>query len=209
MDRKIQRCLNHLNNLRNEIFELNDLAFWLFEYDNLYKEVKKYSETKCIECQEFESLGLPYSCLQNPPYCTNRYDDFIEFFEKIDKCLKYHQYEEYSKIALFNYEEARCDDNILQWMIDNFDVGFSKLCLFCALYVDDKPDNTNVLHIANSPNNQFGVLVATKCFQNIIELSQLYRVLFLESKLYPTKLKQYEEEMNKIVFPMLPIPKIR
>ena len=52
-------------------------------------------------------------------------------------------------------------------------------------------------------------MVDRKYFENMIEFDEIFTHLYFDRKLYPEKIKEMEEEMSKIVFPMMPIPKVR
>lgn len=72
-----------------------------------------------------------------------------------------------------------------------------------------EPEKEKHLHIANSPDNDFGVGIDRKYYESMIEFDEIFTYLYFERKLYPEKIKEMEEEMSKIVFPIMPIPKIR
>ncbi|WP_435522910.1 hypothetical protein [Chryseobacterium indoltheticum] len=63
-------------------------------------------------------------------------------------------------------------------------------------------------HFGNSPIGKFGVCIDRRYYENLIEFDDVFKMLFYERKIYPEKLKEIEEEMQKIVTPMIPIPKI-
>lgn len=65
MEEKIPNSLKHLKELNDNPFTLQKVAFWLYEYNDLYKEVKNYSENLCEQCQQWKDDGLPYDCLQS------------------------------------------------------------------------------------------------------------------------------------------------
>ena len=84
MTNKISHSLQHLTELGNNPYSSQQLAYWLYEYDDLYKEIKNLSNEPCGKCKEWEKLGLPYDCLQKPEYCKRKsiYYDFINAYEE-------------------------------------------------------------------------------------------------------------------------------
>lgn len=87
LEGKINRSLNCLEKLIDNPFTLQKIVYWLYGYNNLYAKVRNYSENICKQCQEWEELGLPYDCLQNPDYCMRKpiYFEFINTYEEIQK----------------------------------------------------------------------------------------------------------------------------
>ena len=80
----IQQSLLHLKELWCNPYSLQQLAFWLYEYDDLYKEIKNFSKEPCEICKHLEKQDLPYDCLQKPEYCKRKsiYYDFINAYEE-------------------------------------------------------------------------------------------------------------------------------
>ena len=208
----IDHSLQHLKELSCNPCSLQQLAFWLYEYDDLYKEIKDFSKEPCEQCKEMERMDLPNDCLQKPEYCTKQFNYFKDFYRKIDQCIRLEQYETDCKKALEKYQLIMEDDaQLKQWVIEYFNIGYCKLAGFYFGYLDYsvEPEKEKHLHIANSPNNDFGVIVDREHFENMIEFDEIFTHLYFDRKLYPEKIKEMEEEMSKIVFPMMPIPKIR
>ncbi len=76
-----------LAQLNESNYSLKNVAYWITKHNDLYKLTKVYSESLCQQCKEWEELGLPYDCLQNPDYCMRKpiYFEFINTYEEIQQ----------------------------------------------------------------------------------------------------------------------------
>lgn len=211
MKLKIINSLNNLKQLNDNPFTLQKVAFWLYEYNDLYKEVKNYSENLCEQCQQWKANGLPYDCLQEAEYCTKRYRYFTNFYEEVEYGIKIQELDIVCKVALEEYNTCSNNDALLKdWLIKYFDIGYNKLAIFYYDHLDYSVNDDEVVHphFGNSPIGEFGVCIDRKYYENLIEFDDVFKMLLYERKIYPEKLKEIEEEMQKVAIPMIPIPKI-
>lgn len=210
MERQILNSLNHLKQLNNNIFTLQKIAYWLYEYNDLYKIIKNYSESLCEQCQEWEDEGLPYDCLQKPEYCTKKHMYFTDFYEGVEYGVNIQELDNLCKAALEEYSTITGDLQLKEWVIKYFDIGYNKLAIFYYDHLDYSVNNDEVIHphFVNSPIGEFGVFINRKYYENIIEFEDIFKTLLYEKKVYPEKLKEIEREMEKIAIPMIPLPKI-
>lgn len=102
MKLKIINSLNNLKQLNDNPFTLQKIAYWLYEYNDLYKEVKNYSEILCEQCQQWKANGLPYDCLQEAEYCNKRYRYFTNFYEEVEYGIKVQELDTVVKLHLKN-----------------------------------------------------------------------------------------------------------
>lgn len=209
-EKKIVMSLHKLNILNDNPFTLQKVAFWLYEYKDLYKEVKNYSENLCKQCQEWEDEGLPYDCLDKAVDCTKRYRYFTNFYEEVEYGIKVQELDEVCKVALEEYNTCSNNDALLRdWLMKYFDIGYNKLAIFYYDHLDYSVEKDEVVHphFGNSPIGEYGVCIDRKYYENLIEFDEIFKMLFYERKIYPEKLKEIKEEMQKIAIAMIPIPK--
>ncbi|QIG90669.1 hypothetical protein G6R40_13895 [Chryseobacterium sp. POL2] len=210
METIISNSLNHLKQLNDNPFTLQKVAYWLYEYNDLYKETKTCSETICEQFQEWKNEGLPYDCFQKPDYCTKKYRYFTDFYEGVEYGVKVQELDAVCKIALEEYNSCNGTFQLKDWLIKYFDIGYNKLVIFYYDHLDYSVDEDEIVHphFGNSPIGEFGVCIDRKYYQNLIEFEDVFKMLLYEKKVYPEKLKEIDEEMSKIVLPMIPIQKI-
>lgn len=210
MKEQMLNSLNNLKQLNGNPFTLQKVAFWLYEYHGLYKEIQHYSKTLCEQCQEWEQEGLPYGCLLKPDYCTKKYRYFTNFYEEVEYGIKVQELDVVCKIALEEYKTYNNESQLKEWLIKYFDIGYNNLAIFYYDHLDYSVDNDEVVHphFGNSPIGEFGVCIDRKYYENLIEFDDVFKMLLYERKIYPEKLKEIEEEMQKVAIPIIPIPKI-
>lgn len=210
MQEQILNSLKHLKQINDKPFTLQKVAFWLYEYNALYKEIKEYSKNLCEQCQEWEEQGLPYDCLSKPDYCTRKYRYFTSFYDEVEYGIRVQELDIVCKIALEEYRICNGASQLKDWLIKYFDIGHNKLAIFYYDHLDYSVNNDEVVHphFGNSPIGEFGVCIDRMFYENLIEFDDVFKMLFYERKIYPEKLKEIEEEMQKIAIPMIPIPKI-
>ncbi|WP_312090990.1 hypothetical protein [Chryseobacterium sp.] len=208
MKEQILNSLKCLKELNDNPFTLQKVAYWLYEYHDLYKEIQNYSETLCEQCQEWEEQGLPYDCLLKPDYCTRKYRYFTSFYDEVEYGVKVQELDAVCKIALEEYRICNGASQLKDWLIKYFDIGYNKLAIFYYDHLDYSVNNDEVVHphFGNSPIGEFGVCINRMYYENLIEFDDVFKMLFYERKIYPEKLKEMEKEMQNI--PMIPIPKI-
>ena len=127
---KIIMSLHKLNILHAMPFTLHKVAYWLHEYNDLYKEIIAYSESLCDECRELEKQDLPFNCLQQSENCTRKYNYFTDFYGKVDYGVKIQELDVYCKTAIEEYYTISGDLQLKNWLIKNFDVGYNRLDIF-------------------------------------------------------------------------------
>lgn len=210
MQEQVLNSLNLLKQLNDNPFTLQKVAYWLYEYNDLYKEIKTYSETVCEQCQEWKKEGLPYDCFQQPDYCTKKYRYFTDFYEGVEYGVKVQELDSVCKIALEEYNVCNGTLQLKDWLIKYFDIGYNKLVIFYYDHLDYSVDEDEIVHphFGNSSIGEFGVCIDRKYYQNLIEFEDVFKMLLYEKKVYPEKLKEIDEEMSKITMPMIPIQKI-
>ncbi len=211
MEQKIVNSLNHLKKLNDNPFTLQKIAYWLYEYNDLYKEINIYSATLCEQCREWENEGLPYDCLQKAEYCTKKYRCFTEFYDGVEYGVKIQELDAVCKIALEEYNNCNDTLQLKNWLIKYFDIGYNKLIIFYYDHLDYSVGKDEVVHphFGNSPIGEFGVCIDRKYYENLIEFEEVFKTLLYDKKVYPEKLKEIYEEMQKIAIPMIPIPKYK
>lgn len=210
METTIAKSLNHLKQLNDNPFTLQKVAYWLYEYHDLYKKIQNYSQMLCEQCQEWEEQGLPYDCLLKPDYCTRKYRYFTDFYEGVEYGVKVQELDTVCKVALEEYNICSDTPQLKDWLIKYFDIGYNKLVVFYYDHLDYSVQKDEVIHphFGNSPIGEFGVCIDRKYYENLIEFEEVFKMLLYEKKVYPEKLKEIDEEMSKLVLPMIPIQKI-
>ena len=210
MQEQILNSLKHLKQLNDNPFTLQKVAYWLYEYHDLYKEIKEYSESLCEQCKDWEEQELPYDCLQKPDYCTRKYRYFTSFYDEVEYGVKVQELDSVCKTALEEYKTCNDTSQLKNWMIKYFDIGYNKLIIFYYDHLEYSVEKGEIVHphFGNSPIGEFGVCIDRKYYEKLIEFEDVFKMLLYEKKVYPEKLKEIDEEMSKIVLPIIPIQKI-
>lgn len=203
-------ALNHLSKLNESPFALQKVAYWLYEYNDLYIEILNQSRNPCGICMQNEAQGLPYDCLEEPEYCTQQYSYFTDFYKRVEYGVDVQRYDSVCSIALSELNDCKDLSEQKVWLERYFDLGYNKLAIFSYDHLDYRVKKGEVVHphFGNSPIGEFGVCINRKYYENLIEFEKVFRELFYEKEVYPEKLEEIRKEMEKIVLPMIPIPKI-
>lgn len=212
MEQKIINSLNHLKELNDNPFTLQKVAYWLYEYNDLYKEIKNYPDPICEICQEWYEQDLPLDCLQNPDYCTRKdfqiKHSFTAYYEAIEYGVEIQELDEVCKTALEEYKNCNDTPQLKDWVIKYLDMGYDKLFCFSVEHLKEE----ELLHpwffkgfcFFKSPIIDFDIYIHRKYYENIIEFEDVFNKLFYEKEVYPEKLKEIEEEMQKIPKSIMP-----
>lgn len=143
-------------------------------------------------------------------YCTKRYRNFTNFYEEVEYGIKVQELDAICKVAVEEYKTYNNDSQLKEWLIKYFDIGYNELAIFPYDHLDYSINDDEVVHshFGNSPIGEFGVCIDRRYYKNLIEFDDVFKMLFYERKIYSEKLKEIEEEMQNIIIPMIPIPKI-
>lgn len=206
----ISNCINTLSQLNDNPFSLQKVAYWLFEYKDLYSEIVDLSKNPCAICMQNDAQGLPYDCLEEPEYCTKQYSYFIDFYKGLEYGVDIQRFDSVCSIALSELNDCKDLSEQKDWLVRYFDLGYNKLVIFSYDHLDYSVKKGEVVHpyFGNSPVGEFGVCIDRKYYENLIEFEKVFKELFYEKKVYPEKLEEIRKEMEKIVLPMIPIRKI-
>lgn len=210
MKSEICRSIKHLKDKNDNPFTLQKVAYWLYEYNDLYKEILNQSRNHCRKCLQNEAQGLPYDCLGEPEYCTKQYSYFTDFYKGVEYGVEVQRFDSVCSIALSELNDCKDLSEQKDWLVRYFDLGYNKLVIFSYDHLDYRVKKGEVVHphFGNSPIGEFGVCINRKYYENLIEFEKVFRELFYKKKVYPEKLEEIRKQMEKIVIPIIPIPKI-
>ena len=201
METEITESLQHLKELENNPYTLQQIAYWLYEYDGLCKKIKEISQMPCEACREFDKLELPYICTfatHKPKYCTKKYDYFVRHYKKIEQSVRLQELDEPCEEALKEYKQIKGDDlAIKQWLIKYYELGTSdEVFMFELDYINYKEDDGS-MPLLVIRDEEIEIYLERKPFSNIILFAGIFCDNFYNKNLYPEKTKEIEEEMKK------------
>lgn len=194
MRTKIFDALKELKSLHhNSIYTFPILNWWLLKHDDLYKSLLKNQETICEKCKMFKERNLPSGCLLAPSYCviTREENIFIKHFESLDNFTQIYKCEEKCMSAVDRYYMTTVgDENIKQWLIQNYALWKDYVFEFGVFHLDTEDSLVELMKLYNPnfKNLDFTILVERINFKSIEEFLKIYFIYFYEKKLYPEKL---------------------
>lgn len=201
---EIQVSYNELKDLKNDfLYSIAQVSWWLLKYGDLYKSVVNSQNLLCDNCLKLKSENLPINCLSKPDYCNKKteYQSFIKFYDELDVVTQLHKLEEKCKIAYEEYMTLNfIDEDLRDWVIKHYDIYY-KLGGYFYLFMEFNPKGVKTLHIAEAPDKSFGVTIREEDFKNSLKFYDVYDDLYNVKKLYPEKIKEWEEFFSTIKLP--------
>jgi hypothetical protein len=204
MQNKISLAYKELQNLVDGyIYSIDQISWWLLKYGDLYKEISSRYNKLCNTCIELSEENLPSDCLRKPDYCNKKpeFRPFITFYDELDKATQLHKLESKCTMAYQEYVFLWCvEENLRNWVIKNYDT-FYQLGGYFYGYMEFNSKDDKSLHIAEAPDLSFGVAIREEDFKSSIQFYDVYYDLYYEKKLYPEKIKEWDEFFSKIQMP--------
>lgn len=176
---EIEKAYFELKNLNvGYVHSIAQINWWLLKYGYLYKTVSKISSFK------------------NPELTS-----FIKFYDELDQATKLHKLEEKCFLAYDEYTFLHCiNEDLRDWIIKHYDV-YEKVGTYFYSYLEFNSEEDKNLHIVEAPDESFGVAVREEDFKSAIKFYDVYHDLYYNKKLYPEKIKEWDEIFAKIQFP--------
>jgi hypothetical protein len=175
----------------NGIFVLKDLADWVSAYENTYNN---YVELRRIN--PTDQLGLFTCCFADIPCVHSEYSEetkFYNFYCSINKLVKLHQYEEYSKEEFITYNSIKNDDiKLKEWVIKNYQLGSEILLCFLVDYLDYSAESHH-LKIYQSSYPEIDILVERNDFASTINFIESFNELFWIKRIYAEGLPELKQ----------------
>lgn len=198
MEDKALAAITEIKEYSSKVYSTDYLNWWLLKYTDFYKMCIKKNSKLCEKCVKAEQQGLPYDCILKPSYCVKNSDlsKFINLYDELDNLTSIFKYETYCDTAINNYSHLRQEDEMRTWLISHYTTWNDILFMFCVDYLDT---DSNDIDIRLCSTSDFSISLSRINFNKIEEFTHLCNVLFYERKLYPEKLKELEEEIEKAI----------
>lgn len=201
---KIALAYSELQNLVDDYrYSIDQINWWLLKYGDLYKQASANNNKLCQICLEASEENLPYDCIRKPDYCTKRPELglFIQFWDELDKATQLHKLETKCMMANDEYYLLVCiEENLRDWVVKNYDI-FYQIGAYFAGYMEFNAQGDKSLHVVEAPDLSFGVTIREDDFKNSIRFYDVYHYLYYNQKLYPEKIKEWDEFFAKIQMP--------
>ncbi|CAM3399025.1 hypothetical protein FLLO111716_08275 [Flavobacterium longum] len=201
---KLNQAYSELQNLVNgHRYSIDQINWWLLKYGDLYKDVSKNNNKLCQICLEGSEENLPYDCIRKPDYCTKRPELglFINFWEELDKATQLHKLEKKCQRAFDEYCNLIClDEELRNWVVKHYHI-FYQIGAYFSAYMEFNTNGDKSFHVVEAPDLSFGVTVREDDFNSSIKFYDVYHDLYYNQKLYPEKIKEWDELFAKIQFP--------
>lgn len=185
------------------IYSIDQISWWLLKYGDLYKRVYKTHYKLCDVCLKRKSENLYITCLIKQDYCNRKqeYQEFIKFYDELDVVTELYKLEEKCYMAYDEYMTFLCiDEDLRDWVIKYYDI-YSRIGVHFYTFLMFNPEGSKTLHIADAPDESFGVVIREEDFKNSLRFYDVYFDLYENKKLYPEKIKEWEETFSKYRLP--------
>ncbi|KIX20699.1 hypothetical protein SY27_12465 [Flavobacterium sp. 316] len=193
-----------LKNIGNKfIYSIDQINWWLLKYRDLYKSVVNSQNLLCDECLKLKEENNPINCHAKPDYCNKKteFEEFIKFYNDLDIVTELHKLEDRCNMAIDEYMTLNCiNEDLRDWVIKHYDIYY-KIGGYFYLYLKFNEKNVKILHIAETPDESFGIDIREEDFKNSLKFYDVYYELYENKKLYPEKIKEWEELFSKIQLP--------
>ena len=184
-------------------YSIDQINWWLLKYGDLYKQISSANNKLCKICLENSEENLPYDCIRKPDYCTKRPElgSFIQFWDELDKATQLHKLETKCMMVLDEYYMLVCiEENLRDWVVKNYDI-FYQIGAYFSGYMEFNAQGDKSLHIVEAPDLSFGVNIREDDFKSSIRFYDVYHDLYYNQKLYPEKIKEWDEFFAKFQMP--------
>ncbi len=182
-------------------YSIAQVNWWLLKHGDLYREVSNTYNKLCNDCLDWQAKGLPIDCLSKPVYCNKNSDfhSYIKFYDELDKATQLNKLEQQCFNA--NDEYLLCSkEDLRDWVIKHYDI-YEKLGTYFFGYLEFNSKDDKNLHIAEVHDKSFGVDIRAEDFKSSLRFYDVYFDLYDNQKLYPEKIKEWDELFSKIQLP--------
>lgn len=204
MQNKITSAYTELTRLGNSfIYSIDEVSWWMLKYGDLYKSVVNSQNLLCDNCLKLKDENLPIDCFLKPNYCNKKddYQAFIKFYNELDIVTELHKLEELCNIAFDEYLTlASINDNLRDWVVKHYNIYYKLGGYFYSFLFFNSKD-VKTLHIAEAPDKSFGVGIREEDFKNSLRFYDVYYDLYESKKLYPEKIKEWDDFYSTIKLP--------
>lgn len=179
MDKTIIVAYSEIQNLnQGYVYSIAQINWWLLKYGDLYKTI---STINSFNKPEFSS--------------------FIKFYDELDKATQLHKLEAKCYMAYDEYTFLQCiNEDFRDWVIKHYEL-YEKIGTYFFSYLGFNSEDDKNLHVAEAPDESFGVAVREEDFKSSIRFYDVYYDLYNNQKLYPEKIKEWDELFSKIQLP--------
>ena len=184
-------------------YSIAQINWWLLKYSDLYKEIVNSQNVLWNVCKELQAENLPYDCLLKPDYCNKNSElqFFVKFYDELDKATELNKLEDKCFNANDEYYFLICiEEDLKDWVIKHYDV-YEKSGVYFFEYLEFNSSDVKNLHIAEAPDKSFGVDIKEEDFKSSIKFYEVYDDLYHNKKLYPEKLKEWDDLFAKMKLP--------
>jgi hypothetical protein len=200
----IKTAYSELQNLGNgNKYSIAQINWWLLKYGDLHKNVSKNNNQLCQVCLEGLEENLPYDCIRKPEYCNKRpeFSLFLQFWDDLDKVTQLHKLETECKRAFDEYCNLICfEEELRNWVIKHYDI-FSQTGVYFSEYLEFNAKGDKSFHVAEAPDLSFGITIREEDFKNSIKFYDIFFDLYYNKKLYPEKIKEWNDFFDTIQLP--------
>lgn len=204
MKNSINSAYKELQNLYNGFaYTIAQINWWLLKYGDLYKSITKNQNMLCENCLRLKAENLPYDCMLKPSYCNknDEYQSFIKFYNDLDKATELHKLENNCFRAYNEYTFLICtNESLRDWVIKYYEI-FEKIEAYFFGYLEFNSEDDKKLYVAEAPYKSFGVAITGQDFIHSLNFYDAYNELYYNQKLYPEKIKEWEDFFSKIELP--------
>lgn len=204
MNTEIVSAYIELQNLKKgSMYSIAQINWWLLKYGDLYTDINHAYNKLCDTCVVLSKQQLPYNCLKRPDYCSKKpeFKPFLNFFDELDKATQLHKLEPKCRMAYDEYLSLGIiEEDLKSWLIKHYDIYY-QLGGYFYQYMEFNSNNDKTLHIAEAPDESFGIVIGENDFINSIRFYDVYDDLYHTKKLYPEKIKEWDEFFSKIKLP--------
>lgn len=187
----------------NFIYSIDEVSWWLLKYGDLYKSVVDSQNLLCDNCLKLKDENLPIDCLLKPDYCNKKdnYQAFIKFYDELDIVTELHKLEELCNMAFNEYLTLICiEEDLRNWVVKHYDIYY-KIGGYFYNFLFFNSKDVKTLHIAEAPDKSFGVTIKEEDFKNSLRFYDVYYDLYENKKLYPEKIKEWDDFYSTIKLP--------
>ncbi|MEW5676435.1 hypothetical protein ABGT15_08985 [Flavobacterium enshiense] len=184
----------------NSKYSIHQVSWWLLKYGDLYKKVFQSYNKLCDTCLKRRAENLYITCFLKQVNCNKipEYQEFIKFYNELDVVTELYKLEEKCYMAYDEYMTFLCiDEDLRDWVIKYYDL-YSKIGVHFYTFLMFNSDGIKTLHISDAPDESFGVIIREDDFKSSVRFYDVYFDLYENKKLYPEKLKEWDEIFSKI-----------
>lgn len=174
-------CLNDFSGKKTKkVYTISYINNWLLTYSDIYiRTYKMFYQQYRFELEDGSVGRLP------PCGKTTEQEKFLDLYEALNSISEFHRNEAYFEQQMILYQEIKKSNlDIMEWVINNKELGSNKYITFLIDYLDyDVDEKVEDLKVFVPSLKNINIYIARKEFKNTLKFLETFNELYWVQKI--------------------------